>query len=144
MQEETLTKPVTNKSGKRERLEIRLNEDEKTAYKKWEKDNNAERLCSKLVRLILREIITDSPELNGYDLGELRKAKTQLRHIGLNLNQITKQVNQNPNNLDKITVNYLQQLENRIDNVVDEINNLYVKCRKRKAYIVKQITPDLS
>ena len=73
-------------------ITIRLNPREyQSAWKLTEKKNAK---LSEMVRVLLREFLTRSPEPKGEELNLLRNQLRQLTGIGRNLNQITRAIHQ--------------------------------------------------
>lgn len=111
-----------------EALRVRLTEDEQRRLVDAADKNGVSQ--SRFVRRLVRESTGCGPDFFQAELRSIYNAVTQLRSIGLNLNQITRKVNAGEHSSD-IDPNDLAELSEHIGQVAREITKLAKRSRTR-------------
>lgn len=98
-------------------LIIRITEDEAQLIEKASIQLFGRPNKSRLIRKLVRDYIGMGPDLTEQEITVLREAVRQLTGIARNLNQITSRINKNENQLEHLSVDYLERVNVQVAKV---------------------------
>lgn len=121
------TKATNNLERKTERLEVRLS---KTISAKLKRQADAEGMSlNRYVIMILHNHISQEKTLTLNEVSAVQHSNYQLYKIGQNLNQIAKALNSQQSS--SLSSQFLEELQDTIDNHFTTIGNLIQKSKER-------------
>ncbi|MBR5940167.1 MAG: plasmid mobilization relaxosome protein MobC [Neisseriaceae bacterium] len=119
--------PNNKMTGKRHRMEIKLNPDEYAYLRQMATIH--ETTSNQMLLAQVRYLMNRYPVLSDAELKTVRLSNIRLQQIGRNLNQIAKQLNSM--NGASITTQYIQALQNEINQHTQSVGELISASKKR-------------
>ena len=120
-----------NSQRKSDALRFRISKDEGESFNQYCEKNDIKK--SRLLRKVVREIITNEPDLLPEEMEAFKDAVRQLAGISRNLNQITRKVNSGacPTQLSNQGYwddlgDYVKAVRHSLDEIIDKTENRWV------------------